>query len=73
MKKDTVISVRISRDLADKFDQICKYYNMGKTEFLEACINKLCNQNEIILEYYPKISVFVNEIKKFIQKIPKRF
>ena len=46
---------------------------MGKTDFLTACIEKLCEENEGIMEHHEQIPYYIRDIKKMLKKIPERY
>jgi antitoxin component of RelBE/YafQ-DinJ toxin-antitoxin module len=41
MTKETTVSVRVTQQLAEAFEQTLKTLNMTKSEYLKACIERL--------------------------------
>lgn len=67
--RESVISFRLEKSLAECFDKVCSIQRMGKTALLTACIRKLCMDNEIELKHYGKIPEYIVFIKNGFAKL----
>jgi len=71
MVKQTTISVRLSADLVKKFDDVTKIMPLGKSDFIRGCIQKLCDDNELLIDHSHQADQYLEFIKKEISKLPK--
>ena len=71
MVKQTTISVRLSDDLLKKFDAVTKIIPLSKPDFIRGCIEKLCDDNEILVDYHQKTKEYLEFIKAELSKLPQ--
>lgn len=71
MVKQTTISVRLADDLLSKFDAVTRILPLGKSDFIRACIQKLCEDNELLVDHSHKVDQYLESIKKEISKLPE--
>jgi hypothetical protein len=69
--KMTSVSARVEETLAQQFDTVAKMTQINKSDFLRSCIQKLCTDNEILLEHYDKVSDYVDFVRCELSKLPK--
>lgn len=72
MVKQTTISVRLTDDLLNKFDAVTKIIPLGKSDFIRGCIQKLCDDNELLIDHSHKIDQYLNFVKREISKLPEK-
>jgi len=64
MVKQTTISVRLTDDLLEKFDTVTTILRLGKADFVRGCIQKLCDDNAVLIDHHTNINEYVDFIKK---------
>jgi len=71
MVKQTSISVRLTDDLLNKFDAVTKIIPLGKSDFIRGCIEKLCDDNELLTDHSRQVDQYLEFIKKESSKLPE--
>jgi len=71
MPKQTIISVRLTDDLLKKFDAVTKTMRLGKADFIRGCIQKLCDDNQVLIDFYQRIGPQLEFIKNELAKLPQ--
>ena len=71
MVKQTTISVRLTDDLLKKFDAVTKIIPLGKSDFIRGCIEKLCDDNEVLIDHSTKTKQYFEFIKEELSKLPE--
>lgn len=66
---DVIISLRIPRKLSESFDRLNKLMKISKSDFIRACIEKLCKDNQIYLKYAEKVKEYIQAIKSVMSKV----
>ena len=69
--KQTTISVRLTNDLLKKFDAVTELMPLGKSDFIRGCIEKLCDDNELLMDHSNQADLYLDFIKKEIAKLPE--
>jgi hypothetical protein len=69
MKKDYVISVRLTQEMGKYFEQIAKVWGLHKSEFLTACIKKLIFDNNFYLSNYHKSDKVIKQVKQELKEV----
>lgn len=67
--KDVTVSARIPQQLSDKFDKLSELMKVNKSDFIRACIEKLCKDNRLYLEHIDKVKTYIESIKSAMSKI----
>lgn len=70
-KKGGVVSVRLNPEISEQFDTVCKLFKLGKADFLRECIEKLCDENDLLTQNYKKNKEYIEFIRKSLSKLPK--
>jgi hypothetical protein len=68
-KKNTTISVRIPSKLSQNFQEAGDLLGVNKADFLRGCIEKLCHDNSLLVENYPKMDNYLNDLKTALGKL----
>jgi hypothetical protein len=68
--KLTTVSVRIEEELLKQLDSVSSVLGVIKSDFLRACIKKLCEDNRPLLDHCSKVPEYVEYIKTEISKLP---
>jgi metal-responsive CopG/Arc/MetJ family transcriptional regulator len=68
--KLTTISVRIEDELLKELETVSKIMCISKSDFLRACIVKLCSDNQPVLDHTPRMNEYIEFIKNETAKLP---
>jgi len=66
---DVIISVRVPKELSRSFDRLSKLMKINKSDFIRACIEKLCKDNQIYLDHAEKVKEYIQAIKSAMSKV----
>ncbi len=68
--KMTTISARVEEDLLVLFDRVAEALSINKSDFLRACLDKLCHDNRILLDHCDKVPRYLAFIKNELKSLP---
>jgi len=68
--KLSTISVRVEEDLNQKTDLVTAIIGVNKSDFLRACLEKLCVDNQMLLDHCDKFEGYINFIKQELSALP---
>jgi len=68
--KGVVTSVRLPQSTSQAFQRVCELMNIDKTDFIRKCIDKLCDDNRLLLDHSDKVQDYMVELRKSLSNIP---
>jgi hypothetical protein len=69
--KLTTFSVRVDDSLAKRLDVVSSIVPINKSDFLRSCLEKLCDDNQMLIDHCPKINEYLHFIRKEISQLPQ--
>jgi len=69
--KVVTYSVRLPKKVAESFEKISELMQINKSDFLRACIEKLCNDNKLYLDHADKVRYYIDYIRDRMSKISR--
>jgi len=71
MIKQTTISVRLTEDLLERFDSVTRIMRLGKADFIRGCVQKLCDDNAVLIDYHQNVDEYLRFVKNELAKLPQ--
>ena len=68
--KLTTVSVRVEEDLLNRVETVSNLLSISKSDFLRACLEKLCRDNRILVEHENKVAEYACYVKEEFSKLP---
>jgi hypothetical protein len=69
--KVATFSVRVEDNLAKRLDVVSSIVPINKSDFLRSCLEKLCDDNQMLIDHCPKINEYLHLIKKEMSRLPR--
>lgn len=69
VSKGMTISIRLTEETADSFDKLSELMQINKSDFVRACVEKLCKDNRIYLEHMDEMKQYGDFIRAEMSKI----
>lgn len=69
--KMSTISVRVEAKLSNQFEAVANIIQINKSDFIRSCLQKLCEDNKILLDHYDKVPEYLNFVKGELSKLPQ--
>lgn len=71
--KMSTISVRIEEELMKRVDTATNIMAISKSDFIRSCLEKLCDDNQLLIDHYDKIPRYIEYIRRELGKLPPKF
>lgn len=68
--KMSTVSVRIEGELMKKVDVATNIMAINKSDFIRSCLEKLCNDNQLLIDHYSEVPTHINYIRQELAKLP---
>lgn len=68
--KITTVSVRVEEDLMRRFDTVTEITSVNKSDFIRACLQKFCDDNQMLIDHFSKVGEYIDFIKNELSKLP---
>jgi len=68
--KMSTISVRIEGELGKKIDVATNIMAISKSDFIRSCLEKLCDDNQLLIDHHSDIPKHINYIRQELAKLP---
>jgi len=67
--KMTTVSVRIEDELMKRLDAITNIIPINKSGFIRSCLEKLCNDNQMLIDHHHKVDKYIDFIRNELSKL----
>jgi antitoxin component of RelBE/YafQ-DinJ toxin-antitoxin module len=68
--KMSTVSVRIEGELMKRVDTATNIMAISKSDFIRSCLEKLCDNNQLLIDHYGEIPKHINYIRQELAKLP---
>lgn len=67
----TTVSVRVEKELLHRLDTVTTIIPISKSDFLRTCLEKLCDDNQILVDHSHRAEEYIAYIKDELSKLPE--
>jgi hypothetical protein len=66
----TTISVRVEDELMKRVDKVTDIVSFNKSDFLRACLEKLCSDNKLLVDHFDNLPQYFGFIRNELSQLP---